>query len=264
MAKNKKDLNDKFYTKIELSKYLINLINVSKYDVVIEPSAGNGSFFNQIEHQNKIGLDLVPESDNIIEMDWFNFNLNENYINSLVIGNPPFGNQGSIALKFIKKCDDLNINTIAFILPKSFKKDSFKIKIPTKYHLTMEFDIDDNSFTLNGNDYNVPCVFQVWERRSEDREVKKLKTNSSYFQFVKKSENPDYAFRRVGFYAGNIYEEYTDKSEQSHYFIKSNNKIKDIIKNIKWIHNNTTGPRSIGKSEIIKKVEDSLKKVSLR
>ena len=43
------------------------------------------------------------------------------------IGNPPFGRQSSLAKKFIKHiCSCDKTKTIAFILPKSFKKDSLK------------------------------------------------------------------------------------------------------------------------------------------
>ena len=51
----------------------------------------------------------------------------------------------------------------------------------------------------------------------------------------------------------------TDKSIQSHYFIKftNNNDLNDIIqkiKNIKFDSNNTVGPRSISKQELISKI----------
>ena len=52
MARNKKHDKDKFYTKPSTAIKLISLINLKNYDVVIEPSAGNGSFSNNITHQN--------------------------------------------------------------------------------------------------------------------------------------------------------------------------------------------------------------------
>ena len=41
--------------------------------------------------------------------------------------------------------------------------------------------------------------------------------------FVKKTENPDISFRRVGVNAGNIDKKFDDKSINSHYFIKFTN-----------------------------------------
>ena len=48
MYSNKIDL-DKFYTKKDVVLKCIKYINFSLYDFVIEPSAGNGSFYNQIK-----------------------------------------------------------------------------------------------------------------------------------------------------------------------------------------------------------------------
>jgi len=255
MARNKKHKQDKFYTKPHLVLELLKNINTLEFDLIIEPSAGNGSFYNQINSIYKIGLDIEPECNGVVKMDWFEYKLDKEYKNILVVGNPPFGNQGSLAMKFIKKCDDIKANKIAFILPKSFKKESYKRKIPVNYFL-IEIDLCDNSFTLLDKEYSVPCVFQVWERREQARHIEDFKTNTKLFSFVKKSENPDYAFRRVGFYAGKIYTDYVEKSEQSHYFIKSSDEIKKILESISWEHNNTAGPRSIGKSELIKRVEE--------
>lgn len=261
MAKIKKNKNDKFYTKNSVVIDLLKYLNLSEYNTVIEPSAGNGSFSENIEHNNLISMDIEPEGPNIIKMDWFDYQPTYNVTDKvLVIGNPPFGNQGSLAMKFIKKCDELGVDTIAFILPKSFKKESVKNRVPLKYHLINEVDLLDNSFTLLGDVYDVPCVFQVWVKFDVNRQIKKSKTKSDLFEFVNKNNNPNYAFRRVGFYAGKIYDECNDKSEKSHYFIKSNDVIKEILLNASWEHNNTTGPKSIGKSEIVNLVESFYEK----
>jgi len=255
MAKNKKHKNDKFYTKNNIAIELINLIDLSNYDCVIEPSAGNGSFSKNINHKNLIALDIDPEYDMIIKMDWFDFQYDKKG-KVLVIGNPPFGNQGSLVVKFFKKCDELKVDTIAFILPKSFKKETLKNRIPDFYHLIKEIDLDDNSYMLLNEDYLVPSIFQIWERKDVVREKNKLKIKSDLISFVKQSNNPDYSFRRVGFYSGTVYDEINEKSPQSHYFIKSSLEVKEFLKNYKWDHNNTTGPRSIGKSEIVKIIEN--------
>lgn len=258
MARNKKHINDKFYTKFEVVDNLLSVLNLEQYDVIIEPSAGSGAFSDKLRDRNLISLDIDPESNYIIKQDWLTFEFKNKFSKILVVGNPPFGNQGGMALKFIKKSIDLGANTIAFILPKSFKKDSIKNKIPLNYHLEYEVDLDDDSFTLNDIVYNVPCVFQVWVKHESDREVKILKDKTHLFTFVKKEEDHDFAFRRVGFYAGRIYLDTKDKSIQSHYFIKSNIDPTDLIckiKLIEWEHNNTSGPRSIGKKELIERIE---------
>ena len=53
---------------------------------MIEPSAGDGAFYKNIEHDNKIGIDIDPQHDEIIKCDWFNYNISEVYQRVLVIG----------------------------------------------------------------------------------------------------------------------------------------------------------------------------------
>jgi len=66
---------DKFYTIPIYAKHCIDtvfqLYNKDSFDMVIEPSAGNGSFFNQIQHSTLVGVDIAPESDNIHQQDFF-------------------------------------------------------------------------------------------------------------------------------------------------------------------------------------------------
>ena len=68
---------DKFYTIPTYSKKCIdkmfNLYDKTSFDLIIEPSAGNGSFFNQLECDNKIGIDIEPENSNIIKMNFFDY-----------------------------------------------------------------------------------------------------------------------------------------------------------------------------------------------
>jgi hypothetical protein len=123
------------------------------------------------------------------------------------------------------------------------------------YHLVSEIDLPENSFLVNNIESDVPCIFQIWQYKTEIRKEveKKVPLN---FAFVDKEDNPDISFRRVGVNAGNIMKEIDDKSEQSHYFIKfTNNKlIDDNIKNLKALKfdfNNTVGPKSISKQELI-------------
>jgi hypothetical protein len=132
---------------------------------------------------------------------------------------------------------------------------------PKKFHLIYQTDVADNSFLQDGKPIDVPCVFQIWQKHEEERQVvTKLETDPSIFQFVKQNEYPDISFRRVGVNAGTIDDKELDKkSFQSHYFIKFGSTInkKEFIekmRQIEYTHDNTVGPRSIGKQEIIREV----------
>ena len=117
-SKGQKDINDKFYTKSDISKLCIDMLNLSDFDLIIEPSAGNGSFSKQIA--NCVAYDLVPEDDTIIQQDFFELDITQ-FIGRkvLTIGNPPFGIQNNLAIRFFNKSAQYS-DTIAFILPKSF------------------------------------------------------------------------------------------------------------------------------------------------
>ena len=81
------------------------------------------------------------------------------------------------------------------------------------------------------------------------------------FNFVNKSQNPDISFRRVGVYAGKVDTKIEDKSIQSHYFIKLDDPSYDtieLLKNIEYETNNTVGPKSISKQELILKFNSIL------
>ena len=58
MGKKKDYGLDQFYTNSDIAKKCIDTIDVSKYDMVVEPSAGMGAFYNLIDHPNKVGIDL--------------------------------------------------------------------------------------------------------------------------------------------------------------------------------------------------------------
>lgn len=256
---------DKFYTSPLIVNKCIELIkktiNIHEHDICIEPSAGNGSFINGIKSLFKHYkfYDLEPENDEIVKQDYLNFDYNTLIIkpNSKIhiIGNPPFGRQSSLAIKFIKKSCEY-CDSISFILPKSFKKNSLKKYYPLNFHLVYEYDLPKNSFIVDKKEYDVPCVFQIWIKKDIERTLPKTYTPNKY-NFVKKSDNHDISFRRVGVNAGDIDRETQNKSIQSHYFIKFDTeltdelfyKLKNIVYNSK---NDTCGPRSISKQELIK------------
>ena len=264
----KRNTIDKYYTKDFVVEQCLN--NVKKYihisddDLIIEPSAGNGSFITGIKSltNNFRFYDLEPENNEIIKQDYLLFNyydINESFNKIHLIGNPPFGRQSSLAIKFIKKSCEF-CDSISFILPRSFKKDSLKKSFPLNFHLIFEIDLPEKSFLVDGKEHDVPCIFQIWEKQTTNRVVNK-KLEPINFKFVKKTENPDISFRRVGVNAGRIDEKIDEKSIQSHYFIKftNGNSLIDNINKLSAItyeFNNTVGPKSISKQELISKFNE--------
>ena len=256
---------DKYYTKPEIAEWCINhiklYITIQPTDLVIEPSAGDGAFIKFIKQLTgtSIFYDLKPENAEIIEHDYLLLqyeNLINLHENVHIIGNPPFGRQSSLAIKFIKhSC--LFCTSISFILPKSFKKNSLKKSFPLRFHLLFECDIPQNSFLVDGVEHDVPCVFQIWRKSEYDRSVEDVLC-PTHFVFVSKEEPHDISFRRVGVNAGVIDTQTEKKSTQSHYFIKFTNTHEvsvniHALSSVVFEFNNTVGPKSISKQELIGK-----------
>lgn len=258
-------MNDQFYTNHEIALDLVKLIQLqpwyNKIELIIEPSAGKGSFSNLFP--NCLAYDLDPKIDGIQAADFLSLTFKPRP-NVLCVGNPPFGRQGSLALKFIKKCCEF-ADYIAFILPLSFSKQSVQRRLPLTHSLLLEHVIPKNSFhTLNNEIYSVPCIFQIWHRENRIQSVPRLKT--VYFEWTTKALG-EIAIRRVGFNAGTTVDgsAYEDTCEKSHYYVKSNGmpiaELKHHLNNIDWskIASKVSGPRSISKPELIELFEASLK-----
>lgn len=256
---------DKFYTRASVADSCIQHIGRIMHvnyarDIIIEPSAGNGSFIPGIKSlcQNHLFYDIDPAHTDIIPRDYMTFDastLPSLYSRIHIVGNPPFGRQSSLAIRFIKKSCEF-CDSVSFILPKSFKKESLKKHFPLAFHLVFECDLPDKSFLVEGVEHDVPCVFQIWEKKNVDRPVSN-KLEPTWFQFVQKHENPDISIRRVGVNAGAVDTMIETKSTQSHYFIRILNHVPAAevipkLSQISYDFNNTVGPKSISKQELIK------------
>jgi predicted RNA methylase len=261
---------DQFYTRTNVSEDCINKLklNINDFDIVIEPSAGTGSFNKAFKKKfpnytgKFISYDIDPKYDGIIEQDYLKLDISDFKDKKvLVLGNPPFGRNSSLAKKFIKKSCKF-ADTIAFILSASFKKESMNKSFDLNFHCIQEFDIEPNAFIVGDKEHNVDCVFQVWKKEKTKRKLKPRKYISDKFKYVKKkSKNADFVFRRVGVKAGTASRDF-DSSPQSNHFIKLNKSVSktDIdniieqINNADW--NNNMNYKSISKPEINQKLEE--------
>jgi hypothetical protein len=242
------NLNDKFYTKPSVANLCVSELKKHAVGTWIEPSAGSGAFIDAVGHKI-VAMDIDPGRDGIVKQDFLTWT--SSYTECTVFGNPPFGRQSTLARKFIKHASTF-ASVIAFILPRSFTKPSMQKAFPLDFHLVYETELEKDSFMVNDKSYDVPCVFQIWKRMNQPREVH-IESDVEWI-YVKKNEPYDIAIRRVGVYAGKCMLPDDSLSFQSHYFIKlpdGNNvdKIIDYVCKNKF-PSNTTGPRSLSKSEI--------------
>ena len=133
----------------------------------------------------------------------------------------------------------------------------------SRFHLVFSKELDKNAFIINGGAaYDVPCVFQIWEKRATER-PKDEKVAPIGFEYIAAAaaaaaaSTTTFALRRVGGLAGKCYTDTATRSAQSHYFIRFNDTVSpahhaDIIEKINkhTFPSNTVGPRSLSKSEV--------------
>lgn len=261
-GKFRSNLADQFYTKPAVAQKCVDRIlevvaGVQEWQW-IEPSAGKGAFLRAAARAREgglVGMDIDPQGEGIVQGDFLKWKpVRRGGEEVLVFGNPPFGRQGSLAKAFVQHAAEF-ADAIAFVLPRSFMKPSMTRAFPLHFHCVWSEDVEKDAFEVNGLEYDVPCVFQIWLRRETERIVEDAE-EAEGFAYVKAGEAFDIAFRRVGVYAGRCFaEEEGEFSPQSHYFLKlgaGNERKKDALMgavNAVVFPSNTVGPRSVSKGE---------------
>ncbi len=256
-GKFRTNTKDQYYTKSSIAKecveQIVSLIPQVKDYQWIEPSAGNGSFLKCIAGQvDLIGIDIDPKGEGIIKGDFLEWSPTTSK-QRIVFGNPPFGRQSSLAKAFIKHACSF-ADVVAFILPRSFVKPSMSRAFPLQFHCIFSEEIPKNAFEVNGQPYDVPCVFQIWQKRNEKR-VQAEAVVEEGFQYVKATDTYHIAFKRVGGLAGQCSPAPGTFNPQYHYFLKLDETYiphcKKIIERVNQhvFPSNTVGPRSLSKSE---------------
>lgn len=228
--------NDKYYTSVDLAKKYIkktfDVIGEDNITNIIEPSAGNGSFSNQMVCE---AYDILPEHEAIITQDYLK--LDKDYLKGrLIIGNPPFGDSLHLGRKFFKKSVEI-ADYIAFILPISQLNNT-----NTMY----EFDLiySEDMGKKKYSNIELHCCFNIYKRPANGLNKKqkiKLKDIDIIREDTKKyTETKVYDLRmcyRGDGSAGKILEE--GESYSSEYKIIINNKelkeeIISVLKKVDW------------------------------
>ena len=260
---------DKFYTLPMYSKIFIDkvseLYDILKWDLIVEPSAGDGSFLNQIPSDNKIGIDILPANSNIIKQNFFTYFPPENKKNILVIGNPPFGKVSTLAIQFFNHAAKW-ANVIAFIIPRTFRKISVQNKLNEMFHLIYDHEIPNNPCCFSPP-MMVKCCFQIWEKSYNKRLLINLPTSHIDWEFLAMGPidqngqptpplNADFAMRAYGGKVGEIkINDLNTLRPKSWHWFKSNINTIELIKRLNQLDYsnslNTARQNSMGRSELV-------------
>lgn len=154
---------------------------LADFDLIVEPSAGDGVFLDLLPADRRIGIDITPRRSDLVQQDFLRWFPSDPTKRILVIGNPPFGQRAALAIRFIRHAAGF-ADVIAFILPRSFNKDTFQNRVPLEFHLVASQNLDD-AFRIGGNrEQRVRTVFQVWERRESYRDAAKRPDSHPHFR----------------------------------------------------------------------------------
>jgi predicted RNA methylase len=282
MRKEALVLKDQYYTDPEIAKKLImyfdKKIGFDHFKLIIEPSAGNGSFLTNIPKNKSrllVGFDIEPKHPNIKKLNFLqwkpNYNISSDKI--LCIGNPPFGRQHKLARNFVEKCASFS-DHIVFILPAAYKyapkgfTEEFSVILP-----------NDIFIDPKGYQYNQCLLTKFVYYTQNDTKKKSAKIRNNGLWTLQSSTNPtdiynsDFRIVRVSGSAGRIFarnnkyfrfnKDNSNVYTTNNHYIKINSPLRKYIPNIindliqyqqngKWKFNNTTTFNSIDQTQLTK------------
>ncbi len=264
---------DQFYTNPFISDKLVliikNLLPSQFKKNFLEPSAGTGNFINSIKKAGVIdkkitAYDIDPKIKNIHKKDYLKEKIKFSN-DRIIIGNPPFGKRGRLALEFLNK-GLMESPFVAMILPNIFNRYSVQKNINQKAKLIYSKKIPENAFILNDKEYGVKCVFQIWTTEltyADDLRIKTPpairhedfqtwihnNTKATLKYFNQNLYQWDFAVHRQGYY--NYNELITNPrnlvKNRQYFFIKAKNKkVLETIKKIDFDHLSKTNTQVYG------------------
>lgn len=174
---------DQFYTKRNIAEHCFQSfkrvadgigVDLSKKHWV-EPSAGCGWFLRKFPKARRTGIDLYPKGSaqaEIVKHDFLLWHPPHYQHGCVVVGNPPFGLRGHLALQFVNHAAKF-ADMIGFIVPQLFNSDGKGVpgkRVAKTMVLAHSEELPPNSFeTPYGKDLDVSTLFQVWTAVNKDR-----------------------------------------------------------------------------------------------
>lgn len=191
---------DQFFTPPDMAKNCIDIfvnetgIDINQY-TFIEPSAGDGSFYKLLP-TNKIGLDIEPRCEGVLKEDFLLWKP-ENNIKYIVIGNPPFGLRGHLALNFINHSFEF-ADYVAFILPQLFESDGrgSPRKRVNGFNLIYSEKLSGMFHVPDGDKTRVNGVFQIWSKHTKNNKYELVSNNNKNIKIFSISDGGTVSSRR--------------------------------------------------------------------
>lgn len=173
MAPDTEADRDQYFTRPETARHCFSRfrkvmarlgVSLTAY-TFIEPSMGEGCFYDLFPADRGIGIDIDPCRPETHKADFLLWTppTRGKYV---VVGNPPFGLRGHLALQFINHSFAF-ADAVGFILPQLFESDGKGVpgKRVKGYRLAHSETLDGDQFhTPTGRHIHINTIFQVWTK----------------------------------------------------------------------------------------------------
>lgn len=254
---------DQFFTQDDTVKYCLSVftkkikefnINLKEY-TYIEPSCGDGSFYNKLPENRRIGVDIEPRIEGVIQKDFLTWKPKKNN-KYITIGNPPFGLRGNLALRFMNHAAEFS-DFVAFILPPLFDSDgkgTCKARVKN-LNLIHSEKIETEFYYPDLNKIKINVIFQIWSKYHKIDTLEK-EDFSEYIKIYslsdggtpgttrnkKMKDKCDYYFASSSFDKEKMtyYSSFDDLPNRRGYgllILKGKKNIKNIVESINWPDN---------------------------
>lgn len=163
---------DQFYTQPQIAKQCVDFAMshftrlAGKRPFFIEPSAGDGVFYDLLPAHRRYGMDIAPKHAQIVKGNYLDsaYRSPVRRGRTVVIGNPPFGKRGKLAVAFMNKAFEA-ADTVAFIVPVIFRKHFIHKQLVEGARWIDTLALPRSAFrTADKDNYTVNTEFQIWTR----------------------------------------------------------------------------------------------------
>ena len=194
---------DQFYTKEAVAaacwKHFVETLPSLNRTVdalfFVEPSAGTGAFYKRLPPHRRLGIDVAPKYEAVISQDFFKVtHLPFEPKDTAVIGNPPFGKRGKLAIAFFNHAATM-ADIIAFIVPVNFRKFIVHKQLNASMRFIGKLALPRDAFQDDtGKPFSVNTEFQIWTRlasgHQDMRQHKPLPIRHQDFQIWQYNNTP--------------------------------------------------------------------------
>ncbi|MEN9752360.1 MAG: hypothetical protein RL670_51, partial [Actinomycetota bacterium] len=219
---------EQYYTPSDLAAELVSLVAEAVGGLagktVLEPAGGTGAFIAAAEAAGASEIhsfDIEPLHGSVAKADFLTQNLSLR--GAVAISNPPFGRNNSLSIPFFNKAAEY-ADTIAFIVPRSWRKWSVINRLDPNFRLTFDRDLQINYVDAAGKLISkkraLNTCFQIWQRSEQARGQLAVRDNG----FITKTspELADISLTIFGYGCGSVRTVFERRPNTTQMFLKLN------------------------------------------